>query len=335
MSKICLVLGNGFTIDLIQHIGLQSKIDVVQLFSKGAELAYPKGNFSGFLTNMNCPALLSLGLGPGANPADANDIFEKIITCANFSHFGTYIKQSEEKSIYVKAYFELIEYLKFLFVWYDEIFKGELLEDKIKTWPWYKFLQSSCDKYDKIHIYTLNYDIYLERILNVMGVKFRLVEIEKSGDHKVEIYKPHGSISFISTIRPQVEVPYSIPVEFREIPQSSELNVSYDKLSDEKIINTIIPPFGDPERASSSWSQQMTEIFKKEISDSDRIIMSGLSYWHVDRRELDKILLSANHDAEVININPTPKSTFNAILQSRFTKFQHYSSSKILEKLDA
>ncbi len=85
MKSLTLIIGNGVTIDLIHHLGLEKKIDVRNLFSYGDEIVWPGTNgFSGFLTYKNCPNLISLGISPKTPASEAAVIFEKIITCANF-----------------------------------------------------------------------------------------------------------------------------------------------------------------------------------------------------------------------------------------------------------
>ncbi|WP_348731190.1 SIR2 family protein [Rheinheimera texasensis] len=330
MKELAIILGNGFTIDLINHLKYSTYIDVIDLFAKGSELKFPGRENSGFLTSRNCPSLIALGIYPGVSKDKANEVFEKIITCANFFHYGEHFISSKETSLYVKAYFEIVEYLKFLFIWYDELFSNMNWRSEIETWQWFKFLKESIDKYDKIHIYTLNYDTFLEKCLDEIKASYRIVEVEKSGDHKFEIYKPHGSISFTSTAKSKVETPYSIPLNFRDSIQSSDINVEYESLINNRIINTIIPPYGDKDRTNASWSAQMTSIFANNIKDCEKVLICGVSYWHVDRKELDSVLLAANKNSEILNINPNPSSLLNAILQSRFEKFEHHRTSSIL-----
>lgn len=58
----------------------------------------------------------------------------------------------------------------------------------------------------------------------------------------------------------------------------------------------------------------------KELSnDSQSIaIMYGISYWHVDRKEIDELLINLNSDMEFIFINPIPPRDLNAVLISIF-----------------
>ena len=48
MGNAYIVLGNGFSIDLVQKMGKNEEIDLVNLFSKGEHVLYPPNN-RGFL----------------------------------------------------------------------------------------------------------------------------------------------------------------------------------------------------------------------------------------------------------------------------------------------
>lgn len=49
MGNAYIVLGNGFSIDLVQKMGKNEEIDLVNLFSKGEHVLYPKTNNRGVL----------------------------------------------------------------------------------------------------------------------------------------------------------------------------------------------------------------------------------------------------------------------------------------------
>lgn len=51
------------------------------------------------------------------------------------------------------------------------------------------------------------------------------------------------------------------------------------------------------------------------------VIMCGLSYWHVDRREIDQLLVNIDEATEFILINPSPPRDLNAVLSSIFKNY--------------
>lgn len=337
MRTITILIGNGVTIDLMQHLGLLSEINATNLFSCGDEVEWPNSNgFSGFLTYNNCPNLISLGITPETPAVEAAIIFEKIITCANFYSYRSRGQGEEEKNIYIRAYLELVEYLRALFICYDKRFTNSDWKNTIETWPWYQGIKALKKKYEKINIITLNYDIYLERALQHLGEEFQISQIEKEQGKKITIFKPHGSISFVSSVEQGAtsNTPdYYISYKFKDPLTPSDITTSYDHLEHKRLINTIIPPYGDSARYQQSWSRLIIESALSGTKSSDTLLISGISYWHVDRLEVDKILLSANDDCNVIKINPRPNPIFDAVLQSRFPKYQHYRNSSILSEI--
>lgn len=61
MGNSYIVLGNGFSIDLVQKMNKIEEIDLANLFSKGEHVVYPKTNNRGFLSRKYTPDLWYLG----------------------------------------------------------------------------------------------------------------------------------------------------------------------------------------------------------------------------------------------------------------------------------
>lgn len=72
--------------------------------------------------------------------------------------------------------------------------------------------------------------------------------------------------------------------------------------------------------------RKATEI-AKQIDAKDDVVLCGISYWHVDRREVDELLINLNQDVEFTFINPSPPRDLNAVLMSIFKNYVHQSSS--------
>ncbi len=199
--KLLIVLGNGFTIDFLNFLD-RDDIDVRNLFSKGSEVPWPTSGRPGFLSFKHCPNLWNLGARPNMSTGDSWALIEDIITCVNVyaSQTGRTPKSRsyQPNDIYIYAYKELLQYIKHLFIYYDN--KIESIPDKIKDWSWFKFLGSSCknSEISEITVVTYNYDVWLERILKALNICFNVGQIgNKNHNSKVTVLKPHGSISFI------------------------------------------------------------------------------------------------------------------------------------------
>ena len=106
-KQIMLFLGNGFSIDLMQHLGVSDKICLTNLFTRGMDVPWPETDRPGFLSYQYCRNLWTLGARPYMDAASAQDIIERVITCANIlpQRLGW------KDKIYIKAYNELEQYV--------------------------------------------------------------------------------------------------------------------------------------------------------------------------------------------------------------------------------
>jgi hypothetical protein len=55
-----------------------------------------------------------------------------------------------------------------------------------------------------------------------------------------------------------------------------------------------------------------------------------MSYWHVDRKELDELLINLNQRANITLVNPEPPKELNAVLVSLFKNYTAYTSSNVM-----
>lgn len=326
-----LILGNGFTIDFLHFLKDKSgnNINVSNLFENGELVPWPGNNKPGFLSYRYCPNLWTLGARPNLDSVATIALIEDIITCANILNKNS----RNSDNIYIKAYKELVSYLKALFIYYDNLI--DVPNADIAQWDWFKFIKNLYDseEIDKIHIVTFNYDIWLERIFKKMGINFSISNFETS-ENKIIIYKPHGSISFAHKIlreKEAFEINYDSDSNDGEI---KEFEVKYDGLSALNSINAIIPPAGDSSRLDFKWAKKIRDDAKdiaKNLTESDELLICGISYWHVDRLEIDSILTSINPKLNEIKvINPNTPNVFNAIITTLFEKVIFYKNSKPL-----
>lgn len=241
MKKLILLFGNGLTMDLLAHLENEKpNIDLSNLFSKGDTVIWPDGNQErGFLSYKHCPSLWNLGARPNMDKQAANDLIEDIITCANMISSAN--TPPQEDNIYLTAYYELVAYLKHLFIQYNEqVSDRDLLADTITDWGWLKLIQSaySSDEYEKIIVITYNYDIFLERLLHLRHIPFSVGGLEKD-TKKIILLKPHGSISFAhNSIGDSSTFVIRKSTDMYEATLS-DFSVKYDHLSDNYLVNAL------------------------------------------------------------------------------------------------
>lgn len=348
MRNYYLILGNGFTIDYLSQINKLDEIDVFNLFSQGDQVPYPQDREPGFLSFKRCPNLWNLGARSYMKKIDAITLIEDVITCANIANhaIGRHVE-----STYISAYQELSTYLKSLFVYYDNKLDSTDFKENIQNWGWFNMLKklNESPQCSNITIVTYNYDIFLERILIANNINFEILGFKDSkyiheAPCKIKIIKPHGSINF-SYAEPIDPSRFQITAKTRELTNGkvSEYKINYMELDNIYMFNAMIPPAGDSlklakqsnpkEDADEIWATTLRKFTLKEagkLNYGDELLICGLSYWHVDRTEIDDILTSINADVNVKVINPNPSNTFSAVLNSLFTNNIFYRNSNVL-----
>jgi len=334
MKKLVLILGNGLTMDLLSNLDeKKNNIDLSNLFSKGDTVVWPDGNHErGFLSYKYCPSLWNLGARPNMERVAATELIEDIITCANMISSANAMPQ--EDNIYLSAYYELVAYLKHLFIQYNnQVGDRDLLSTNLEKWGWLKLIQNaySSPEYEKIIIITYNYDIFLERLLKLKYIPFSVGGFEEN-TQKIILLKPHGSISFAHN-----QIGESSTFAIRKSTDMyeaslSDFSVKYSDLDKNYLVNALIPPAGDSSRLTYKWANELRTLVDSlisEISEDDKCVISGLSYWHVDRKEIDSLLAKISaKNVDTYMVNPHPPKALSAVLTCVLPKHITYSSSE-------
>lgn len=339
-KTLMLLLGNGITIDLINRLKRSDDIDTQNLFCKGDLVPWPDGQGDiGFLSYRYCRNLWNIGARPYLNKNEANNIIEDVLSCANTVPNNDKPDINQKDNIYTLAYYELAAYLKQLFIYYnDKIDDAALRSPSITEWGWYKLIRNAyinTAEYNKIIIITYNYDIFLERILISNNIPFGVSSF-CNGDERITILKPHGSISFAHKLKNERSA-YSIrdAADMYEA-DTTDFTISYQNLDENYLVNALIPPSGDSSRLTYRWANKIREDAKRlatELAAEDKLIISGLSYWHVDRREIDDILTRINRNTCTYLVNPEPPRALNAVLSCIYNNYIVYTNSNVLGDL--
>lgn len=170
--NVLIILGNGFSMDLMKTIDKSDEINLSNLFACGSDVPWPETGTSGFLSFKNCPNLWTLGARPYLDKDKTLNIIEEVITCANILPQRTEIKDK----IYIRAYNELEQYLMSLFIYYTNKVNLAKFRNCLKKWGWIKYLKAlNSDKNIKsIHIVSLNYDVWLELLLDLYNIPYSI-----------------------------------------------------------------------------------------------------------------------------------------------------------------
>lgn len=333
--NVYLVIGNGVSIDLINCLKINDLIDLSNLFKNGEKVRWPVDNHIGFLSYKYCPALWRLGARPTSSTGESQKIISDIITCANV-YASLDVKNRPKmdnhiESIYLKAYNELVSYLRFLFVYYNDLVTDSMI-DNVFEWQWAKLIEKlyNSSLINKIIIITYNYDILFERVLNKIEVDYN-VFLGKPEKSKIIIYKPHGSISFIHETVLGLDA-FELKNSFEHTDaEISKFSVKYDNLICNSAVIPLIPPSGQSSRYRNSWAASIRQSIISECQQStmsDILIFGGLSYWYVDREEIDEIILNINNELNMYLVNPNPPEEFFAVLTTIFKNAIHLPLSQ-------
>lgn len=333
--KVILVAGNGMSLSMLSDCS-ESDVDLMNLFRCGADVTWPGDGMPGFLSYEHCPNLWSLGARPNSTKEESYKVIEKIITAVNACCMAD--PATLDDGIYIRAYKELVAYLRYLFVYYDDILTDkDFFKKAIKSSP-IKMIREieESEKVESLDVVTFNYDAMLERCLHEAEVKFSIPRLSEDHSSKVALHKPHGSITFCgktSVDRSAFEINYS--AQFTE-GGLEDICVKYDSLSENYPMVGMLPPAGESERYKHRWIREVWDSAIEATSSlgpNDLVILYGLSYWHVDRREVDYLLANISRQSKVVSVNPNPSDQFDAVCCSLFRSYHSCSHPGSISKV--
>ena len=340
-KTVYILLGNGASIQTIKDLGMEDRVDLRNLFSQCDRVPWPQNQHECFLSQKHCQELWSMGVKATNNTRGASNLINNIITSMNVYNYcvsnssrtldSLRIDKLKE-SFYYKAYCQLVSYFLNLFIYYNNQIDDSMLlryVTECKCGNIYDFIDVKSKEGYRIRIISYNYDIFLERILKLKKLLFKVAGFDEiSENDKIIIYKPHGSISFISKEKRKSPHYSVIKDPFDSVThdiKSMEIDMSIK--ADHSIINPIVPPAGDANRSGDGWLTDIGKSIKEVLSaatSEDTLLIYGISYDHVDRLEIDKIISSLPYDMDVNYINPYPTETFEIVLASVFANYSHY-----------
>lgn len=333
--KLLLIAGNGLSISMLRGHPVDS-VDLSNLFSMGGDVTWPADEKPGFLSYEHCPNLWALGARQTISASRAYEVIEQTITAVNACCLAD--PSTLDDGIYIRAYKELVAYLRYLFVHYDSVLQQEKFFESAAIFEPIEWLLSAVKdpNITNIDIVSFNYDALLERSLRSKLINFSIPLLGEVPGAKVNLHKPHGSITFCgkkAIDRSAFLINYGNRFTEGGI---DELEVKYDGLDEHYPMVGILPPAGESERYRHRWIRQIwdkTLEAARQLTDADLVIIYGLSYWHVDRREIDMLLGELPRKARVISVNPNPNPQFEAVCCSLFRSYQSYSNPRQLVRM--
>lgn len=333
--KLLLIAGNGMSMAMLKGNPIEA-VDLANLFAMGGDVTWPANGMPGFLSYEHCPNLWALGGRQTVSATSAYDVIEQTITAANACCLAD--PSSLDDGIYIRAYKELVAYLRYLFVHYDSVLQTEKFFDSHAVFePISWLLHAITDaNVSDVDVVSFNYDAFLERSLQAKTVGFSIPLLAEFPGTKVNIHKPHGSITFCGKTSIDKSA-FSINYDSRFTEGGiDELEVKYKDLDQHFPMVGILPPAGESERYKHRWIRQIWDKAidaATRLNDNDLVVIFGLSYWHVDRKEIDMLLSKLPRKSRVISVNPNPNPQFEAVCCSLFKSYHSYSNPKQLVRM--
>lgn len=334
--RVLVLAGNGLSLSMLKQKPVEG-IDLLNLFAAGGDVTWPANDKPGFLSYEHCPNLWALGARQTISAKLAYEVIEQTTTAVNACCLAD--PSMLDDGIYIRAYKELVAYLRYLFVHYDsELQKNNFFDHGPVFEPIDWLLEAVSDEaVTNIDIVNFNYDAFLERSLQKKGIAYSVPLLSETQGSKLRIHKPHGSITFCGKI-PIDKSAFAINYGNAGFTEGgiSELEVRYDQLDGHFPMVGMLPPAGESDRYKHRWIRQIwdkTIEAAKSLEENDLVIIYGLSYWHVDRKEIDMLLGEVARRARVISINPNPNPQFEAVCCSLFRSYHSYGNSKQLKRM--
>ncbi|MBU9713214.1 SIR2 family protein [Evansella tamaricis] len=273
MPHFGMMLGNGFTIDLGEKIGI----------NPSEPLSFFKGNSQFFHQFMKNTPAIEKELLHIAN-TEKNDY----IAIEKFMKSPFYTKEKD---------YQLRRFLAFSY----SALQMQLEHYNIATWKWTHWLRKNKDGIQ--FAISFNYDLLFENALQMANIPFFRTG---SSDKKVgiPISKPHGSIDF-DVLPSGLLTWHYAPARSHwnhnhvyTIPKQSWLHPRYEA--------DIIPPHKENDQRVFQWVKEGIQAFLDYVYRLDHFVIIGLSYNEADRQEVNQYLEHLRPRTKVYVIDPKP-----------------------------
>lgn len=302
-----LLVGNGLALDLARHAPR------LELWDTRKPLSWPVRSPASSRHSM-------LDHSP-----NARELVEAIRATAegltDFEVFAKVMQIAEgypyEDNTYLFPIVELRHYLAIAFSSYHMRVKeqGNLLE-----WRWTRYLRGQQHRLRAV--VSFNYDMTVETCLQLAGARPRHVAVEHHRGN-IPVMKLHGSANY-DAAPAWLTAPHSYPISnfFEDIDCPLVVLPDSALRSVRTMSYLVLPAEASLYRGHRNWVLPCFEELKVLGHDCRRVVVAGLSYWDVDRPEIDDVLSSISPEASAVVIDPSPNADLLDVLTDRFTRVE-------------
>lgn len=215
----------------------------------------------------------------------------------------------------VQAYVEMRHYLALAY----STFQAAVDRVDLTSWRWVSYFRSLGR--DLVAAFSFNYDLVLERALEAAGISYARVGLWEEVGGRTMIVKPHGSIDFELQDRTVAfigrEPSYPMPNLINRV-NSGIKRLARDDLLRVRISPELIPPMQAATARDYQWVSPGFETFSSQGPQiTGTCVLAGISYWPVDRPEIDELIDMLLPDTRIIVANPNPADDLLTALRDR------------------
>ncbi|UOR12101.1 AbiH family protein [Halobacillus amylolyticus] len=310
--RICVLAGNGLTIDLIKHLALD-----IDPASPLKSFHSPDIDFSSFIHQLRSIEDELLPLSQNQSDFDAMN---------QFLNYGNWDNGSKESDL-----------RKFLALSYSTL-QLEIDKYKLFDWSWMKWMKKY--RKDIVGFVSFNYDLILEKTFRFADPSrgyFRMGTNNERGG--VPFFKPHGSIDF--------ELPIGIGFGDEDSAWSSSLtgnqvldengngyitSIPYDDVTQYRKQPDIIPPTQENYHEKMSWVQGLFKNYSDftKYFDVNTFVIVGHSCADVDRKEINYFIRQLPRGCSFYIVNPSYESNLIKELVS-FIESEGHKVKKLIK----
>lgn len=287
MSKISLVVGNGFSISFGYFSGLVDELNSQEPIT----------------WDVTCP---STGGAFLASLHRLETLYKLNSEKPHFDVFKLALDESYCNSIGLDSFKTALESRHFLTIAFS-MYSQRQRELFSTDWAWFRWLKLHRDEITAA--FSLNYDLLLETALDRLNREYYSLQVNHHG-YGIPLVKPHGSVDFEITPNSICYTPNYPLNNFVDLNDTGIIKLEEHELMSPRRQALCIVPNEANKYASYQWVAPANQLFEGKLKDSEYCLFIGISYFECDRAELDKIIDSLPKDCVIIVANPFPPKAF-------------------------
>jgi hypothetical protein len=287
MSKVSLVVGNGFSISFGYFSGL------VNLLNSQEPITW----------DVPCP---STGNTLLASLHRLETLYKLNPNKPHFEVFKLALDSDYCKSIGLDSFKTTLESRHFLTIAFS-MYSKQQRELFSTDWSWFRWLKLHSDEITAA--FSFNYDLLLETALDRLNREYYSLQVNHHGNG-IPLVKPHGSVDFEITPN-SISYTSQYPLNnFVDLNDTGIVRLEEHELMVPRRQALCVVPNEANKYAKYQWVEPANQWFEDKLKDSDYCLFIGISYFECDRPEIDRIVDSLPKDCVIVVANLSPPIEF-------------------------